>query len=394
VKRTTVGSLVAFGVIIFSTASNATDVSVLAPLSTRFTTQYLNQPAWQSFQGGYTISNSEFPDASYSWSFSGQSPPPYASYTSSALTDAGFGYSQSVFSSTPSPGIGSAVSAQVFPALPSNPSDNGFCWGGDIDLAGWKCGSGGVQAVNTTSQIYFFEIVPRPVLPSSFPPGGVPVPGPVSVPIQVQITGSQKIVFTTYVDTNNSLPIVTQAGQLPIAIASADTSIWSTGVGAAQIPEGQIADYQIPEQDYFNSATNSSTTITKSFSGTLSLYTNEIYAISQSTEAYASSLYFSWKSTVGQQDTGYSGYHTTAAALADPYLVIDPSNPNAGQYQILLSQGFGNSPLAGAPSPAPGAGLVSLAFLAFLGAMMKWREKATRLIMRDRNRRGVCGEPA
>ena len=39
----------------------------------------------------------------------------------------------------------------------------------------------------------------------------------------------------------------------------------------------------------------------------------------------------------------------SASAYLDPYFSIDPSNPNADQYSILVSPGIGNSPASGVP---------------------------------------------
>jgi hypothetical protein len=54
--------------------------------------------------------------------------------------------------------------------------------------------------------------------------------------------------------------------------------------------------------------------------------------------------------------------HETAQALADPYIRVDPSFPDAHLYSVLVSPGFGNAPPVPEP-PAPwllGAGLLWL----------------------------------
>jgi hypothetical protein len=62
-----------------------------------------------------------------------------------------------------------------------------------------------------------------------------------------------------------------------------------------------------------------------------------------------------------------------AIAYADPVFNIDPTFAQANQFSIVLSDGIGNS--LAAPGPTPGAGLLSLAFLGFLGASAAWRER-------------------
>ena len=57
----------------------------------------------------------------------------------------------------------------------------------------------------------------------------------------------------------------------------------------------------------------------------------------------------------------------SASAYADPYLVIDPSTPNASQYSIIVSPGVGNVPLGSTPEPSSlmllGSGVAGLAGL-------------------------------
>ena len=56
-------------------------------------------------------------------------------------------------------------------------------------------------------------------------------------------------------------------------------------------------------------------------------------------------------------DTWSSYYYTKISANIDPFFTIDPIFAN--QYDIVVSQGVGNSPPA--PGPTPGAGLAALA---------------------------------
>jgi len=80
-----------------------------------------------------------------------------------------------------------------------------------------------------------------------------------------------------------------------------------------------------------------------------------------------------WIQTDIDTEAGVSGCPTpnlcvqgvaTASALADPYLYIDPTTPNASQYSIVVSQGIGNTPLGSTPEPSSllllGSGVVGL----------------------------------
>jgi len=82
-----------------------------------------------------------------------------------------------------------------------------------------------------------------------------------------------------------------------------------------------------------------------------------------------------WIETDIDTEAGYTGCPTpncvqgvaTASALADPYLYIDPTTPNAGLYSIVVSPGIGNVPLGSTPEPSSvmlfGSGVAGLAGL-------------------------------
>jgi PEP-CTERM motif len=57
-------------------------------------------------------------------------------------------------------------------------------------------------------------------------------------------------------------------------------------------------------------------------------------------------------------DAGDASGFQFGSAYLDPYFSIDPSNPNADQYSILVSPGIGNSPISGAPEPSTWAMLL------------------------------------
>ena len=79
-----------------------------------------------------------------------------------------------------------------------------------------------------------------------------------------------------------------------------------------------------------------------------------------------------WIETDIDTEAGISGCPTpncvqglaTASALADPYIYIDPTTPNASQYSIVVSQGIGNTPSGSTPEPSSlillGSGLAGL----------------------------------
>jgi hypothetical protein len=381
VKRTMLGSVVAFGALLtFPATSNATDSYTL--INTLPTTNPSPPPgpvnvnpvpaAWEFFQGGYSLSNTAAlsSDDNLSYSFSAQSPPSplYSSYTSSMNDSAGFGYSQSVFGPTPSPAVGSGVSAQVWP---SSGDESASACGVDQLLGVGGCDNRGtVLAANAATGVYFFEVVPiNPLYRNQV------------LPINVQVNALEQVTFSSqfYNTVYNTAYNTQNIGY--IASASASIGIYAiTGdiEGPSQI--GNIPPLQL---SYVNNsptiqATYSSTRVSKPITQTISIFTDQIYAIELSTTAAASSAYNGWGALCNPingvcSPSGNLGYSTTASALADPYLVIDPSSPNANQFEILVSPGFGNSPIAGAPSPTPGSGLLSIALILVIGIAARFR---------------------
>ena len=67
----------------------------------------------------------------------------------------------------------------------------------------------------------------------------------------------------------------------------------------------------------------------------------------------------------------------SANAYVDPVFSLTSDEANSGLYSIVTSAGVGNSSLP-APGPTPGAGLVSLAFLALMGAAARVRRLSAR----------------
>jgi hypothetical protein len=285
--------------------------------------------------------------------FSGNSPP-VASYTSSLVNAGGAGYSQSVFSPNPTPGVGSSASAAVFAETPSAPSQKYY--------GSYKESFGKAEATNTTGQMYFFEVVPlSPLLKKQV------------TPISVQFNAMEKLAVT-YLPTSSSSAPIPETGTIAARATSNITVLPIPG----DIGPSEIASY----------TANSEVTVAGAFTtktpelikNTLDLYTNQVYAISMVAETYASSGYLGrsiWYTKPNGSgdwylDTGWEGYSTSVSALADPYLVVDPNNPDADQYQILLSQGFGNSPLS-SPGPLPGTGSAGLAVLALAGLCARLR---------------------
>ena len=55
----------------------------------------------------------------------------------------------------------------------------------------------------------------------------------------------------------------------------------------------------------------------------------------------------------------------SGAAYADPYIYVDPNDPNASLYSIVVSPGVGNVPLGNTPEPSSlvllGSGMAGLA---------------------------------
>ena len=75
-------------------------------------------------------------------------------------------------------------------------------------------------------------------------------------------------------------------------------------------------------------------------------------------------------SNVNSGDYNGGNYGHFASAFADPYFYIDPSFADANQYQLIFSDGVANSPIS-APSPGPGVGLLSLAFIVLAAGWSK-----------------------
>jgi hypothetical protein len=97
---------------------------------------------------------------------------------------------------------------------------------------------------------------------------------------------------------------------------------------------------------------------------TLILPDNTIYSVTMGTEAV-------------------TGSSTTASASFDPYIQVDPNQPNADDYSIAVSDGIGNVPSvppSGVPEP-PGWILLSVALLGTIGIRRRSSREARRLHM-------------
>jgi MYXO-CTERM domain-containing protein len=125
-------------------------------------------------------------------------------------------------------------------------------------------------------------------------------------------------------------------------------------------PNGQLGG----TWNYLADTAWQATVVSKNISQTYELSVNQPFQVSMLTFADA----WAYRNT-GDPDVPAS----IAIASADPYFSIDPSVPNADQYQILLSPGIGNSSVA-APGPAPGAGMLSFGFLMLAGLRTRRRE--------------------
>ena len=78
-----------------------------------------------------------------------------------------------------------------------------------------------------------------------------------------------------------------------------------------------------------------------------------------------------------QEVDGVSGGTSTVTASIDPYFFIPSTDPNAGEYSIILSPGIGNAPLSTIPEPSTWAMmLLGFAGLGFLGLRSTARRRA------------------
>lgn len=64
---------------------------------------------------------------------------------------------------------------------------------------------------------------------------------------------------------------------------------------------------------------------------------------------------------------------SSAQAFADPLITIDPSTPDAGDYVVLVSTGFGNADLGGGGVPEPATWGLMLIGFGGLGAVVRAR---------------------
>jgi hypothetical protein len=129
--------------------------------------------------------------------------------------------------------------------------------------------------------------------------------------------------------------------------------------------EGQaevtIGSFQAPGGGFENLVCNNLSCPSNDFTGTVHFMAspNTVYIVDEAVEAFA--------------ETGtLSG--SAASASIDPYIHIDSSFADAGNYQLLLSDGIGNDPVGTTGSSVPEPSSLPLAGLA-LGALALLRRK-------------------
>jgi hypothetical protein len=86
--------------------------------------------------------------------------------------------------------------------------------------------------------------------------------------------------------------------------------------------------------------------------------------------------------------TANANFATTASAFIDPFIFIDPSTPNAGNFSIQTSPNIGNDPVTPVPEPSTWAmmiiGFLGLSFLAYRRKGSMLRIALSQVLLGDR----------
>jgi hypothetical protein len=212
---------------------------------------------------------------------------------------------------------------------------------------------------------------PEPTAPGSYSYNGSNSGGSVSGSIVAVATPNASIVSTSTATSTGSGGAVAGSSMdvqyyAEVIGPPGAVTVGVTTAGSASVTNGAIGNQALSSIQINNSGTiieySAGAGIGLSFPPSFNVSTT---FHEQANNAFPVGLFTS----TGAEVDGVSGGTSTVTASIDPYFFIPSTDPNAGEYSIILSPGIGNSPLSTIPEPSTWAllctGFASLAFASY-----------------------------